>query len=67
MEKGASALSQRQLIKMEDGMMNVECILEFDQVRAKWMELALTKVAKEKIAKSGYCLEESKLLSLIHI
>ncbi len=61
MEKGASALSQRQLIKMEDGMMNVECILEFDQVRAKWMELALTKAAKEKIAKSGYCLEESKL------
>lgn len=41
--------------------MNVEFILEFDKIRAKWMELALTKAAREKIADAAYCLEEGRL------
>lgn len=41
--------------------MNVEFILEFDKIRAKWMELALTKAAGEKIADAAYCLEEGRL------
>ena len=41
--------------------MNVEFILEFDRIRAKWMELALTKAAREKIADAAYCLEEGRL------
>ena len=42
-------------------IMNVEFILEFDKIRAKWMELALTKAAGEMIADAAYCLEEGRL------
>lgn len=41
--------------------MNTEHILEFDQVREKWKELALTEAAKNKIVQNVYLLEESKL------
>lgn len=41
--------------------MNVEIILEFDKIRAKWADLALTGAAKEKIAASVCFMEESRL------
>lgn len=41
--------------------MNTEFILEFDQVRERWKELALTEAAKDKIEQNAYLLEESRL------
>lgn len=41
--------------------MNVEYILEFDKVREKWKELALTEGAKNKIEQSACFMEESRL------
>lgn len=41
--------------------MNAEFILEFDKVREKWKELALTEGAKDKIEQSVCFMEESRL------
>lgn len=41
--------------------MDTEHILEFDQVRERWKDLALTEAAKNEIVQNVYLLEESKL------
>lgn len=41
--------------------MNIEKQLEFDKIKEKWMQLAVTEAAKEKIAKASIYLSESEL------
>lgn len=41
--------------------MNIEKQIEFDKIKEKWMELAVTDTAREKITNTTYCLAESEL------
>lgn len=42
-------------------MIQEENILEFDKIKEKWMEYALTKAAKEKVEAITICMSESEL------
>ena len=44
-------------------MINVEKVLEFDKIKEKWMEYALTQGAKEEIQRTTICLSENELLA----
>ena len=46
-------------------MNKAEQILEFDKIKEKWAELALTKAAKEKIKNTEICLSEDELKVLL--
>ena len=41
--------------------MNIEKSLEFDQIKEKWVALAVTQSAKEKIMQATFCLSEAEL------
>ena len=41
--------------------MNIEKQLEFDKIREKWMELAVTDKAREEIRLTDICLDETDL------
>ncbi len=41
--------------------MNIEKQIEFDKIKEKWLEMAITDNAKEKIRDTTYCLSESGL------
>lgn len=41
--------------------MDLEAILEFDKIKERWKELALTECAKEMIAEASYLLDEGML------
>lgn len=49
------------LIEERGKEMNTEQIIEFDKVKERWMELAVTNHAKESIQKATYYLSESEL------
>lgn len=49
------------LIEERGTEMNTEQIIEFDKVKERWMELAVTNHAKESIQKATYYLSESEL------
>ena len=44
-----------------DFNMNIEKQLEFDKIREKWMELAVTDKAREEIRLTDICLDETDL------
>lgn len=41
--------------------MNIEKQLEFDKIKERWMELAVTDQAKEQIRETAFCLSEMEL------
>ena len=41
--------------------MNIEKQIEFDKIKEKWMELAITDQAKEQIRTVSFCLSEMEL------
>ncbi len=44
-------------------MINTEKVLEFDKIKEKWMEYALTQGAKVEIQRTTICLSENELLA----
>lgn len=54
------------LIEERGTEMNTEQIIEFDKVKERWMELAVTNHAKESIQKATYYLSESELRKHLH-
>ncbi len=42
-------------------MIQTDHVLEFDQIKQKWLELALTDRAKQEIQNTVPCLSESAL------
>ena len=49
-----------------DFNMNIEKQLEFDKIREKWMELAVTDKAREEIRLTDICLDETDLRRKMH-
>lgn len=45
---------------------NVEKQIEFDKIKERWISLAVTEWAKEKISKVSFCLDEGALRKQLH-